>query len=382
MLPTEMLTYHSQRDQSVLPAAAFDLRRQEDPKSIGGLPDQGDRAVYRDKGPQVAYLNSMLWGSDVRETALGKFVGDNLVTFWLEHLAHQEYAGRSELLYLHPGAMYLLLHEPVDDLLDAFTPLEVPTRQMIFVPLSSDLHPAPERPPGFKGGAHRSLLVWVRREDRFYHYDSGKGAPNSDSALRVATKLWAMMLRLQFRDKGTPMPGLATPRFQHQTRECESGVYALFLTNLLSLAGSTVDVAPLATPLAIFKYRAHMSEVVFQMIEEYNQLKGLSLLGAKPTAATIMKGGKMAGVPKAEDLESVAGELEDLSEEEEGLQEFYVQAIKAMGEGQPEPEAPLHFPPLNTEEMVGGGGGRGSSSGGGSSSALGAMSGGGGGGRG
>ena len=354
-----------------------------DDRSVVGLADQGVRKPYRDKGPRLAYWNSILWAEDAREALNGKFLGDNYVTWWIEHLAHEEYNGRSELLFLHPGATFLLQHERLDDLTDAFGALELQTRQIIFVPLSNDPEPAPVRPLLFKGGAHRSLLLWVRREDCFYHYDSGKGHPNADVALQVATKLWAMLLRLQFRDKTTPMPALVTPRFQHQTRECESGVYMLFIMNLLALAGSTVDLEPLTTPLAIFKYRMHTRVVLVQMIEEYQQLKGQTTMGTIPQASTIMTASnRAAGAPRAEDLESVVGELEDLSEGEAEDEELM--RVARMERARAGAAAPDDFftppaataPPNGLQAASGGGGG----GGGGSRQPLGSASSGGGGG--
>ena len=387
---------------------AHDARLVDD-RSVVGLPDAGVKRVYRDKGPRLAYWNSVLWSADAREALNGKFLGDNYVTWWIEHLAHEEYNGRSELLFLHPGATFLLQHERADDLLDAFAPLELASRQVVFVPLSDDPEPAPVRPLLFKGGSHRSLLVWIKREDCFYHYDSGRGAPNGEAALRVATKLWALMLRLQFRDKGTPMPALVTPRFQHQAKECESGVYMLFIMNLLAMAGGTVDVEPLAKPLAIFKYRMHTRVVLVQMIEEYQQLKGETTMGVRPQASTIMPGSnRAAAAPTAGDLESVAGDLEDVegAEEEEGAalraedritreeyeELFRVARRERAREGAPPLddffEAPAAPPPnvgmaasgAGSSGGGGGGGGGGGSGGGSSSSSSSSSSSGGGGG--
>jgi hypothetical protein len=348
-----------------------------DERSIVALPDKGVQRVYRDKGPRLGYFSAILWSEDAREALNGKFLGDNYVTWWIEHLAHEEFKSRRELLYLHPGAMFLLQHEKLEDLMDAFKFLQIEKRQVIFIPLSNDPEPAPVRPLVGLTGAHRSLLVWVKREDMFYHYDSGKGAPNGDLAFALASKLWALMLRLQFRDKGTPLPPIATPRFQPQKKDCESGVYMLFIMYILSLTGSTVDMMPLATPVAIFKYRQHTRVVLVTMIEEYQQAKGETTFGVKPQASTIMPGSnKHARPPRAEDLESVVGDLEDFddpaaeAEEEELMRQARMERVR---EGAEPPEifyVPAEAPPPNRgipgiEEGTGSSGGGGGGGGGG-----------------
>ena len=48
------------------------------------------------------------------------------------------------------------------------------------------------------GGSHWSLLVWVKSEKKFYHFDSWGNAPSKSAALQTANKISAAI--------GSPMP--------------------------------------------------------------------------------------------------------------------------------------------------------------------------------
>lgn len=289
--------------------------------SVVGLSDHGFQKKYLDKGPILAYKNSILWREDTRGVLPGRFMEDNLLVFWIEHLAHEVYAGRSELCFLHPGAFFMIMRNTLEDVADGLQVLALQDRQLVFIPLSDDKEPAPPRPVLGRSGAHRSLLVWVKREDKFYHYDPGKGRPNREVAERVAALMWGVMLKATFRDRATPYTGVATPVIPPMRDVSDSGVYICFLMNALAFAGSTIDYAPLLQHKTIARYRAHMSVILAHTREEYAQLKGESMAGKKPEPSMFRPGGDAQGRPPVpEDLESVRGWFEDSSDEgvEEG----------------------------------------------------------------
>lgn len=314
------------------------LRDAIDEASLVGLPDEGPRKTYVDRGVRFAYYSSILWRKDCASVISKKFMTDNFVVFWLEYLSHEEYGGRGEMIFLHPGAQFMLLAESFETCEDALKDLELSSRKMIFLPLTSDETPGgPVRLKRDKGGSHRSLLVWVKREDAFYHYDSSPEHTNQEVAEQAARQLWAVILKGAYRDKGTPFPGLISPAFPRQTFPQDSGCIMLTLLNLICMTGNIVDMEPLLTPLTIFRYREYMTVVVKTKVEEYLQLKGSTSCGKLPSGATIVTGAaKMARGPLAEDLESVVGALEDLDSEEEREEREWAQL---MGERTRGPEA-------------------------------------------
>jgi hypothetical protein len=282
--------------------------------SVVALSDHGFQKKYLDRGPILAYKNSILWREDTRGVLPGRFMEDNLLVFWIEHLAHEVYSGRSELCFLHPGAFFMILQNSVEDIADGLQVLALQDRQLILIPLSSDREAGQARALLGRSGAHRSLLVWVKREDKFYHYDPGKGRPNKEVAERVAHTMWGVLLKATFRDRLTPFTGLATPAIPPMRDASDSGVYVCFLLNALCFAGSTIDLGPLLQHKTIARYRAHMSVILAHTREEYAQLKGDSMAGRKPEPSMFRPGGDAQGRPPVpEDLESVPGWFEDTS---------------------------------------------------------------------
>jgi len=211
----------------------------------------------------------------------------------------------------------MLLSESMDDVFDATKDLELSSRQMIFLPLTSDDNPGgPPRLKTDKGGPHRSLFVWVKRDDCFYHFDSSPGKINANKAEYIARVMWGVLLRGANRDKGTPFPGVKSPNFPRQVLPTDCGHIMLLILHYLVMVGTIVPLENLITPSAVFKFREYTKVTAINKLEEYMQLKGQTRKGKIPRPEFIVTGAeKMAKPTTAEDLESVIGDLEDMDEE-------------------------------------------------------------------
>jgi hypothetical protein len=161
-------------------------------------------------------------------------------------------------------------------LCDVFKPLNLPERTLLFFPLND----APDALTP-NAGTHWSLLVFSRRSERFYHYDSMPGSANARVAAHVAAVVWRVLLKLTFRDMSTAAPPLETPAFPAQRNSSDCGVYVCFLINALCLAGGPVDFSAVCTPAAVGAFRGHMNVTLQRMREEYEQLRGRSVVGGE-----------------------------------------------------------------------------------------------------
>ncbi len=128
----------------------------------------------------------------------------------------------------------------------------------------------------------------------------------------IAAVIWAVLLRLTFRDATSPLPPTEVPAFQPQTNAHDCGVYVCFLLNALCLSGGPVDFSAVCTPDAVRAYRGHMNVTLSRMREEYEQLRGKSVVGKPIDPTTIRPGAADAARgPRADDLEEVKGDMED-----------------------------------------------------------------------
>ena len=66
----------------------------------------------------------------------GRWVNDNILVWWFELLAHETYAARKDLCFLHPGASFLCLFEKPEECgaraarLPALARARAPTRRL------------------------------------------------------------------------------------------------------------------------------------------------------------------------------------------------------------------------------------------------------------
>lgn len=79
--------------------------------SVTGQPDLGLAIKPVDHGPVLSYRAACLWREDVMTLLPGKWLNDNIIVWWYELLAHETYAARKDLCFMHPGATFLCLYE-------------------------------------------------------------------------------------------------------------------------------------------------------------------------------------------------------------------------------------------------------------------------------
>lgn len=272
--------------------------------------DHGVRAAGDHDGPVLAFRSTVLYTEDVETLSPGRWLTDSVLSLWWEHLAHEEFAASAaDYVFMHPGAVAMCVHlgagphaDP-EDLFESLRGLALGERSLVFMPVNNNADPSRVR-----GGSHWSLLLWSRRDARFFHYDNAPGAPTRAVAARVAAAMWGVVLRGNLSiARGTPVPPIDEPRLPPASSAADCGVYVAFVANVVCLAsGNVLNVAPLATPDEVGKYRGHMLCVVRRMVEEYAQLQGRSTVGRKIDPSAIRpRAAKDAEAPRAEDLEDV-----------------------------------------------------------------------------
>jgi sentrin-specific protease 8 len=148
------------------------------------------------------FHEATIYQSDLDVLDAPHWLNDSLITFYLQHLQHSSFsdnqsadagspAGSDEssgLLFLTPGAVFVLAHEDdADDLASTLDGLDIARHALVFLPINDNANV--ERGGG---GSHWSLLVLDVRALAFAHYDSA-GRANLAVARALATKLHAAL---------------------------------------------------------------------------------------------------------------------------------------------------------------------------------------------
>lgn len=215
--------------------------------------------------PTVVYESSQLFESDIATLAPGGWLTDAVITWWWEVSSHALLPPgprRDAVAFVHPPAAFCTRFLSGEDLLEVLAPLDLPRRELAFLPISDA--DEPERPAG---GSHWSLLVWSRADNAFHHYDTaagdggGGGGRNRAAAAEVAANL-APLLGVATRDaRGAPraLP-LAQEWCPAQANGSDCGVHVCAIANAVAAAGGHAPrVAAGATPEAVAALRARMA---------------------------------------------------------------------------------------------------------------------------
>lgn len=220
-------------------------------------------------GPVLNYRAACLYQEDADLLLPGKWFNDVILVFWSEYMAHEDYFERTDLCFMHPGAIFLILLEDDDDeRAELLKSLNIGDRETIFMPI----HDSKEGEETNEAGSHWSLLVWNKRDMQFYHYDSQPDR-NRATARKVGERIWAVIRKTYLFAEPPPMPPIFECYVPPQANEADCGVYVMFITNLLSLTGSILkDLDNIATPNTIVQFRSYMWKTYERLKEEYDQI--------------------------------------------------------------------------------------------------------------
>jgi sentrin-specific protease 8 len=122
----------------------------------------------------LVFEDTQVYDYDLATLDPGVWINDTIIEFYFAHL--QSMHSKSRIHFMLPGIAYFM--SQTDDASDLGLQLD---HDVVLIPVNNNHG-------NVVGGTHWSLLVYVRKEEKFYHCDSN-GKMNYQAACRFATSL-------------------------------------------------------------------------------------------------------------------------------------------------------------------------------------------------
>ncbi|XP_020645834.2 sentrin-specific protease 8 [Pogona vitticeps] len=131
----------------------------------------------------LSYMDSLLRESDVLLLDPPCWLNDHVIGFAFEYFAGDQFRDfADQVCFVGPEvAQFIKCTSSPEELALFLEPLGLPRKRVVFLPINDHASQG-------AGGSHWSLLVYLRDQGRFAHYDSHPES-NSAHARRVAGKL-------------------------------------------------------------------------------------------------------------------------------------------------------------------------------------------------
>ncbi|CDH48725.1 cysteine proteinase [Lichtheimia corymbifera JMRC:FSU:9682] len=171
--------------------------------------------------PLLHYHDVVIRQHDYDTLADHCWLNDAILDFHMEYLDRNVISSDSKLklLLLRPGMVELIVHIQDPTYLSSALPRDLDKADAIFIPINDS------RPLAAYSGSHWSLMVFLRRFNAFFYYDS-MGQSNGREAQLTRAQL-TPLLGLQHSPAFIPVE---TPQ-QNNSADC--GVYVIAITDNL-----------------------------------------------------------------------------------------------------------------------------------------------------
>lgn len=135
---------------------------------------------------KLTYGSATLRQKDIDLYEPGQWLNDQCILFYFEYLTRKV---EKEMLFLDPGASYLLLFEnDLEDLAAAMCNVSLARRKFIFCAINDNNNPMAA------GGGHWTLLVYDPTRNQGFHYDSlGMHSSNCENSQNILSKLCILL---------------------------------------------------------------------------------------------------------------------------------------------------------------------------------------------
>jgi hypothetical protein len=137
----------------------------------------------------LSYHSAQVYDNDVCALEPSAWLNDNVVAFAFERLQHAAHT-HAAVRFVNPGVAFLCMHESdAEDLAATVAGCELNSdavELLLLLPVSD------KRAGGWcdtPGGSHWSLLAYVCKTRRWFHFDSMAGSGNGECARKLAAQL-------------------------------------------------------------------------------------------------------------------------------------------------------------------------------------------------
>lgn len=168
----------------------------------------------------LSYHDYLLRSSDVSLLKKNDWFNDIIIGFYFEYLDQQyKKNGKSQLLFIGPGVVQLLKMQDFSQYHIFLDPIDAKSYDFLFFPLNDcDSIEA--------GGSHWSLLIYSRREEMCYHFDSSCNINSS-----VAKKFARNVIKYFLGKQEARYTEMNCPQ-QNNSYDC--GLFVLCLADVIS----------------------------------------------------------------------------------------------------------------------------------------------------
>ena len=160
---------------------------------------------------KLDYGEAMIRLDDLNLLIEPNWINDNILEFCCEY---NEKNSNSDIMFLRPAMVHLLTNCNDPETARIAAPSLLPQANVIFIPVNDNSQ-------NIVGGSHWSLLVYSRKTETFYYYDSLNGY-NLSSARRTHARLSPLISNFK-----TSLVQVDTPK---QINGYDCGVYVICIT--------------------------------------------------------------------------------------------------------------------------------------------------------
>ncbi|XP_069480758.1 sentrin-specific protease 8 [Ambystoma mexicanum] len=200
----------------------------------------------------LSYVDSLLRQSDVSLLDPPNWLNDRVIGFAYEYFASEQFRDCAEqVCFVSPEVVqFIKFASSAEEVTMFLEPLALPQKRLVLLAINDNSNET-------AGGTHWSLLVYLRDNGCFVHYDSYSGN-NSVHARQVAAKLERFLGDGTFVEEEAPA--------QQNSYDC--GMYVICITEALCeeyLRGRHKPLLQILTPPYITQKRAEWKALVKKM---------------------------------------------------------------------------------------------------------------------
>jgi len=210
----------------------------------------GDRVI-------LSYHDCVIRASDLSLLEGRNWLNDSLISFWLEHLQHEDFGGSTRFLFVSPEVTQLIKMGDPNELPIFLDPLEARHKEYIFLPVNDNASVCAS------GGSHWSLLVYSKYDSKWYHFDSQRGS-NYSAASRLVHRLNTYL------NRDNPATRVATLIDANCTQQDNSYDCGAFVMIYAQRAGQmAMKSLPLGTCMVDRQEANHMRNIIRNLVIKY-----------------------------------------------------------------------------------------------------------------
>eukprot|EP00743_Colponemidia_sp_Colp-15_P010550 GILK01011632.1.p1 GENE.GILK01011632.1~~GILK01011632.1.p1 ORF type:complete len:225 (+),score=23.80 GILK01011632.1:53-727(+) len=199
----------------------------------------------------------------------GAWLNDTCIAFYHEWLATHKFREKSSVSFLDPSTVFWVANEDDDEsLTEGLESLDLPAKDYVLMPLNDNCNPSLAA-----GGSHWSLLLYVRQQDAFFHFDSAS-SHNASVAAAVSKRFYPYLCDQCERDHRASCRNFTTVVGPQQTNCYDCGMYTLACSEHVAdqLVGSgTFSLERMledVTPSFITKKRIFIRDLITELARQ------------------------------------------------------------------------------------------------------------------